>query len=156
MREENFVPLGERAGEEIVVGAIGQFWADRYVRLRGASDFRAFRDPRFARIALNVWVPGDEKGGSLVSTATRVLCPDPQASRKSKAAGGCGRRADLPGSHAVAQRSAAPRRRGAQVMLVASPRATPLTWLTDPLLSRPAMPSHNSLSSPRNLCIPAA
>ncbi len=29
MREEGYVLLGERAGEELVVGAIGQFWADR-------------------------------------------------------------------------------------------------------------------------------
>ncbi len=52
------------------------------MRLRGPGDFRAFRDPRYARIAMNVWVRGDGKGGSLVSTETRVLCPDPQARKK--------------------------------------------------------------------------
>lgn len=82
MREEGYVLLGERPGQEIVVGAIGQFWADRYVRLRGPNDFRAFRDPRYARIAMNVWVRGDGKGGSLVSTETRAFCPDPQARQK--------------------------------------------------------------------------
>lgn len=82
MREENFVLLGERAGREIVVGAIGQFWADRYVPLRNASAFSTFRDPRFARVAMNVLVRDDGNGGSIVSTETRVLCPDPQARRK--------------------------------------------------------------------------
>lgn len=82
IQQENFVLLGERAGEEIVVGAIGQFWADRYVRLRNAGAFRAFRDPRFARVAMNVRVRGDGAGGSLVSTETRVLCPDPEARKQ--------------------------------------------------------------------------
>ena len=82
MREESFVLLGERAGQEIVVGAIGQFWADRYVPLRDASAFSTFRDPRFARVAMNVLVRDDGNGGSLVSTETRVLCPDSQARRK--------------------------------------------------------------------------
>ena len=82
MREENFVLLGERAGQEIVVGAIGQFWADRYVPLRNASAFSTFRDPRFARVAMNVLVRDDGNGGSLVSIETRALCPDPQARQK--------------------------------------------------------------------------
>ena len=82
MREEDFIVLGERPGREIVVGAIGQFWADRYVRLRSANAFTTFRDPRFARVAINVLIRDDGNGGSLVSTETRVLCPDPQARRK--------------------------------------------------------------------------
>ena len=79
---QGFVPLGESVGQEIVVGAIGQFWADRYVALRSARDFSTFRDPRFARIAMNVGIRDDGHGGSLVSTETRALCPDPQARRK--------------------------------------------------------------------------
>ena len=82
MREEGYVLLGESVGQEIVVGAIGQFWADRYVALRSARDFSAFRDPRFARVAMNVRIRDDGRGGSLVSTETRALCPDPQARRK--------------------------------------------------------------------------
>ena len=82
MREEGYVLLGESVGQEIVVGAIGQFWADRYVALRSARDFSTFRDPRFARIAMNVRIRDDGHGGSLVSTETRALCPDPQARRK--------------------------------------------------------------------------
>jgi len=81
MRAENFVVLGERKGEEIVMGAIGQFWADRSIALRDANAFRSFRDPRYARIAVNVRVTADGKGGSVVTTETRALCPD-LASRK--------------------------------------------------------------------------
>lgn len=82
MRDEGYVLLGETVGQEIVVGAIGQFWADRYVALRSARDFSAFRDPRFARIAVNVRIRDDGHGGSLVTTETRALCPDAQARRK--------------------------------------------------------------------------
>jgi hypothetical protein len=79
MLGQNFVLLGERPGEEIVVGAIGRFWAERYVPLRDAAAFRAFRDPRFARVAMNVRVRSDGKGGAVMTTEARVLCPDPSA-----------------------------------------------------------------------------
>lgn len=82
LQQEDFVLLGERAGEEIVLGAIGQFWADRYVPLRSAGAFRTFRDPRFARVALNVRVRGDGAGGSLVTTEIRAMCPDPEARKE--------------------------------------------------------------------------
>ena len=82
VREENFVLLGDRQDEEIVVGTIGRFWSDRYVPLPNANAFRTFRDPNFVRVAMNVCVRGDRAGGSLVTTETRALCPEPAARRK--------------------------------------------------------------------------
>jgi len=82
LQRQSFVILGERAGQEIVMGAIGRIWAQSYVPLRGPASFRSFRDPRFARLAMNVRVRRDSDGGTLLTTETRVLCPDPAARKQ--------------------------------------------------------------------------
>jgi hypothetical protein len=82
LQRQRFIMLGERAGQEIVIGAIGRIWARSYVRLRGPDAFRSFRDPRFARLAMNVRLRPDSHGGTLLTTETRVLCPDPAARKQ--------------------------------------------------------------------------
>ena len=82
MRGQHFVVLAEQPGREIVVGTIGQYWANRTVPLRTANQFRNFKDPRYAKVAMNVRVRDEGNGWCKVTTETRVLCTDMHARRK--------------------------------------------------------------------------
>ena len=82
MKGQHFVVLAEQPGKEIVVGTIGQYWANRTVPLRTATQFRTFKDPRYAKVAMNVRVRDEGNGWCKVTTETRVLCTDMHARRK--------------------------------------------------------------------------
>jgi hypothetical protein len=77
-----FVPLGERPGEEILLGVAGRFWRPSGGLLRvTAEELRGFDRPGFAVGTWNFTV--DEQGGAVrLATETRVRCTDP-ASRRS-------------------------------------------------------------------------
>ena len=75
-----FVPLGERPGEEIAVGAVGRFWSLGN-RPRVVEDFAGFDEPGFAKAALNFHVAADGEG-SRITTETRIAGTDAAASRK--------------------------------------------------------------------------
>ena len=79
-----FLELGERPGEEIVVGAIGRFWSPTRNRPRATEDFAGFDEPGFAKAAMNFAVRADGQG-SRITTETRVVGTDPAASRKFRA-----------------------------------------------------------------------
>jgi hypothetical protein len=81
MLEIGFVELGERPGEEIVVGAIGRFWSPIGNRPRATEEFAGFDEPGYAKAAMNFAVRPDGDG-SRITTETRVLGTDPSASRK--------------------------------------------------------------------------
>ena len=49
MLRAGFVPLGERPGEEIAVGAVGRFWSPLGNRPRVVEDFAGFDEPGYAR-----------------------------------------------------------------------------------------------------------
>ncbi len=76
-----FVVLGERPGEEILLGAVGAFWkpASGLRRIR-AAEFGTFAEPNQAKATWNFAVRPDGQG-SVVSTETRVLCTDEAARR---------------------------------------------------------------------------
>jgi hypothetical protein len=76
-----FMPLGERPGEEIVVGAIGRFWSPFGNRPQRVEDFTDFDEPGFAKAALNFTVR-PEGAGSRITTETRIASADPAATRK--------------------------------------------------------------------------
>jgi hypothetical protein len=76
-----FTQLGERPGEEIVVGAIGRFWSPTGNRPRPAEDFAAFAEPGYAKAAMNFVVRRDGDG-SRITTETRGVGTDAEASRK--------------------------------------------------------------------------
>ena len=82
MKGQHFVVLAEQPGREIVVGTIGQYWANRTVPLRTATQFRTFKDPRYAKVAMNVRVRDEGNGWCKVITETRVLCIDMHARKK--------------------------------------------------------------------------
>jgi hypothetical protein len=77
------VPLGDRAGAEIVAGAIGRFWrlvGSETVEVRTREDFLSFDEPGYAKAAISFLVR-PERGGSRVITETRVVGTSPDATR---------------------------------------------------------------------------
>ena len=76
-----FVELGERPREEIVVGAICRFWSPTGNRPRPIDDFSSFAEPGFAKAAMSFTVVSDGDG-SRITTETRVIGTDAEASRK--------------------------------------------------------------------------
>jgi hypothetical protein len=81
MLRAGFVPLGERPGEEIAVGAVGRFWSPLGNRPCVVQDFAGFDEPGFAKAVLNFRVAA-EGDGSRITTETRIVGTDAAASRK--------------------------------------------------------------------------
>jgi hypothetical protein len=81
MLKVGFVQLGERRGAEVVVGAIGRFWSPFGNKPRVVDDFAAFAEAGYAKAALNFTVRS-ERDGSLITTETRIIGTDAEATRK--------------------------------------------------------------------------
>jgi hypothetical protein len=72
-----FSILAERPGRELVLGLVGQFWTrDGGVLAVTRSGFGEFRQPGYALAAWNFHVSGHPRGGTSLSTETRVHCTD--------------------------------------------------------------------------------
>ena len=77
-----FTLLGERPGEELVLGTVGRFWLARgELRPVHAERFREASVPGTAKAAWNFAVRPDTGGNTILTTETRVLCAD-QATRR--------------------------------------------------------------------------
>jgi hypothetical protein len=77
-----FVPLGERAPRELVLGAVGQFWRPTAPRARvDAVDFVAFAEPGYAKVAWDFRL-ADEARGTRLTTETRIVCTDAASRRR--------------------------------------------------------------------------
>jgi len=77
------VPLGERAGEEIVAGAIGRYWllwGNQPALIRTREEFLAFSEPGYTKAVVAFSVRA-ESTGCRVTTETRVAGTSPQATR---------------------------------------------------------------------------
>jgi hypothetical protein len=81
MVNAGFLPLGERPGEELVVGAVGRFWSPFGNKPRPVEDFAGFDEPGFAKAALNFRVAAEGEG-SRITTETRIAGTDSEATRK--------------------------------------------------------------------------
>jgi len=84
MLDFGFVSIGEEPGRELVVGGIGQMFrasGGRTPVFRDASEFVAFREPGYAKVAMNfsVW---PERSGSELHTETRVVATDAASRRR--------------------------------------------------------------------------
>lgn len=77
-----FVMLANAPPQELVVGTIGQFWSGRSLAVRSPREFRAFRRPGWARVAMNFRVVPLRDGSSKVTTETRIVATDAAARRK--------------------------------------------------------------------------
>lgn len=77
-----FVLLGERPGEELLLGLVGRFWRPSGGILRlTADEMRAFDRPGYAIAAWNFTL-SDDGDAVRLATETRVRCTD-EASRRS-------------------------------------------------------------------------
>lgn len=81
MEGVGFMALGERPGEEVVLGAVGRFWSPLGNQPRVVDDFASFDEPGYAKAAMNFSVSA-EGGGSRVTTETRIVGTDAAATRK--------------------------------------------------------------------------
>lgn len=81
-----FLALAEDPGRELVYGAPGPVTPAAREHLsrfsRDPSAFRALAEPGFAKLAMNFRVAPDGRGGSVVSTETRVFATDAAARRR--------------------------------------------------------------------------
>lgn len=77
-----FVLLGERPGEELLLGLVGRFWTvTGDLQRLDAEAFRRFDRPGFARATWNFHLAPTGTGRTRLGTETRVLCTD-EASRR--------------------------------------------------------------------------
>ena len=77
------VPLGERAGKEIVAGAIGRYWllwGNQPALIRTREEFLAFSEPGYTKAVVAFSVCA-EPTGCRVTTETRVAGTSPEATR---------------------------------------------------------------------------
>jgi uncharacterized protein YndB with AHSA1/START domain len=77
-----WVTLARRPPHEICFGAIGRFWGGETVwRESGSSEFAAFSEPRYARIACNFSLRAYGEDRTLISYESRTQATDPQSRR---------------------------------------------------------------------------
>jgi hypothetical protein len=78
-----FTLLGERPGEELVLGTIGRFWLARgELRPVSPESFRAASVAGTAKAAWNFAVYPGAGGRTILTTETRVLCADHATRRR--------------------------------------------------------------------------
>ena len=85
MTRLGFVELGERPGEELVLGTIGRFWrltGNLPVRVDSAQAILAFDEAGYAKTVVNFLVREIAPGTVRVSTETRTRAMDPASRRK--------------------------------------------------------------------------
>jgi hypothetical protein len=84
MLDFGFVSIAEEPGREVVCGGIGQMFeasGGRTPVIRDASEFVAFREPGFAKVAMNFCARPLEFGSEL-RTETRVVATDAASRRR--------------------------------------------------------------------------
>lgn len=77
-----FTLLGERPGEELLLGLVGRFWrADGGIVRVAAEEWRGWERPGYAKAAWNFTLAPGADGTVRLATETRVRCTD-EASRR--------------------------------------------------------------------------
>ena len=80
--EAGFVLIGERPGQEIVLGLVGKFWRPTGgLRTFDAAEFRSLDEPGWAKAAWSFSLSDAGPGETRLATETRVRCTD-SASRR--------------------------------------------------------------------------
>lgn len=76
----SFVLLGERRGRATVIGAIGKLWKPHVGFLPlTPPEFRAFHEPKYAKLALAFWVERFGRDKSVLRFEARVAATDDSA-----------------------------------------------------------------------------
>jgi hypothetical protein len=75
-----FVVLGERRGRSIMLGAIGKLWKPDLTLLPvDPAEFRAFHEPKYAKLAIAFWVERIGRDKSGLRFEARVAATDDSA-----------------------------------------------------------------------------
>ena len=75
-----FVLLGERRGRCTVIGAIGKLWKPHVAFLPlTPPEFRAFREPKYAKLAIALWVEAFGRDKSVLRFEARAAATDESA-----------------------------------------------------------------------------
>lgn len=83
LTDRAFAVLGERPGEELVLGTVGRFWQIRPVRWQtDPESFRKFDTPESAQAAMSFRVVPEPAGMTKLITETRVRCTDDSSRRR--------------------------------------------------------------------------
>jgi hypothetical protein len=83
---KGFSLLGERPGEELVLGTLGRFWRARgELHAPSPARFRGPAPPGTAKAAWNFAVDRRTDGVTVLRTETRVLCADAATRRRLRA-----------------------------------------------------------------------
>lgn len=78
-----FTLLGERPGEELLLGLVGRFWrADGGIVRVAAGEWREWERPGYARAAWSFTLAPGADGGVRLATETRVRCTDAASRRR--------------------------------------------------------------------------
>lgn len=78
--------IGERPGEEIVLGLVGKFWRPTGVlRPVDAAGFRSLDEPGWAKAAWSFSLSDAGPGETRLATETRVHCTDSASRRRFRA-----------------------------------------------------------------------
>ncbi|MBI3537125.1 MAG: hypothetical protein HY070_06180 [Chloroflexi bacterium] len=81
----SFSILAEEENQEIVLGAIGQFWraaGGAWVKPKSAEHFVAFNDASFAKAAMNFRLTALAENKTRLETETRIICTGDLARKK--------------------------------------------------------------------------
>lgn len=82
LRETNFEILGIRDNRELLLGLAGKFWTlSGHLQKVTAENFRGFDKKGFAKAVWNFSLD-DEGRETILSTETRIRCPDAESRRK--------------------------------------------------------------------------
>jgi hypothetical protein len=83
MQSIGWVMLAERAGREVVMGAVTQPWdAAPVFQSIPAGEFAAFREPGFVKIVWTLRAEPTDDGEAIFHTETRVATTDPETRRR--------------------------------------------------------------------------
>lgn len=78
-----FTLLGERPGEELLLGLVGRFWrADGGIVRVEAGEWGEWERPGYAKAAWNFTLAPGAGGALRLATETRVRCTDPESRRR--------------------------------------------------------------------------
>lgn len=76
-RRMGFVILGEREGEELLLGLIGKIWSPSGCLVDFTpEEFHDYDRPGYAKVAWNFSLKQAGEGSTVIETETRILCTD--------------------------------------------------------------------------------
>ena len=79
----DFILLGEKENEELLLGVIGRFWSfSGGLQCFTVPEFIPFNRPGFAKAAWNFFLQPAGKDVTRLATETRIYCTDKKALRK--------------------------------------------------------------------------